>query len=107
MEQPQALPNLIESNTRFYLFDTLQKCHNNRANIYKYALNIGVFIIFVVITSIILYSCYKNKKTPEEMKKRELEDQAYILSKIRHYKNERQYMASRGIITGLPLAGDS
>jgi hypothetical protein len=58
------------------------------------------------MTTVILYFCYKSKKTPEEIKKRELEDQAYILSKIRHYKQERQNMASRATITGLPLVGN-
>lgn len=99
-------PNLIESNTRYYLSDILHKCHDNRAKLYIYSLNTAIFVLFVVVTTLILYFCYKSKKTPEEIKKRELEDQAYILSKIRHYKQERQNIASRATITGLPLVGE-
>ena len=96
-------PKLIESNTRYYLSDILHKCHDNRAKLYMYALNIGIFVLFVLVTTGVLYTCYKSKRTPEEIRQREIEDQAYILSKIRHYKHERQNMASRATITGLPL----
>ena len=96
-------PSLIENNTRFYLQQVLHKCNQHRTNIYQWALNIGVFIAFIVILFAILYACYKSKRTPEEIQQKELEDQAYVLSKIRHYKQERDHIASRASITGLPV----
>lgn len=98
-----AFPSLIENNTRYYLQQVLKKCNEHRANIYQYALNIGVFVIFVLVVTIVLYCCYKCKRTPEEIREKELKDQAYVLSKIRHYKQERNNIASRASITGLPM----
>jgi len=103
IDRTAKLPSLIENNTRSYLQQVLQKCNQHRASIYQFSLNIGVFIIFTIVLCSVLYSCYKSKKTPEEIKQKELEDQAYVLSKIRHYKQERQYIASRSTITGLPV----
>lgn len=102
-EKTQAPPKLIEPVTRYYISNILNQCHENRAKIYLFTLNAGVFLLFVLVTSIILYGCYRSKKTPEEIKKREIEDQKYILSKIRHYKRERENMVSRGMMTGLPV----
>jgi hypothetical protein len=82
-------PNLIDSRVMYYMQDTLQMCHNNRVRIYSIALNIGVLILFVVITFITLYYCYKQKPTPYELKKKMLKDQDYVLSKIRHYQAEK------------------
>jgi hypothetical protein len=95
--------SLIDNNTRHYLSQVLQKCHGYRASIYQWALNIGVFVIFIAVTATILYCCYRSKPTPEQLKEKELEDQAYVLSKRRHYKQERQNIASRASITGLPV----
>jgi len=103
IDRSPTIPSLIENNTRFYLQHVLQKCNQHRASIYHWSLNIGVFIIFAVISITVLYSCYKSKKTPEEIQQKELEDQAYVLSKIRHYKQERQHIASRSTMTGLPV----
>ncbi len=101
--QQEQGPNLIEPGTRNYITNILGKCHENRAKLYLFSLNAGVFLIFIVLTGLILYGCYKSRKTPEEMKQKEIEDQAYILSKIRHYKRERDVIASKSSMTGLPL----
>jgi hypothetical protein len=103
IDRTSTLPSLIENNTRYYLQQVLQKCNNHRASIYHWSLNIGVFILFIIVLITVLYSCYRSKKTPEEIKQKELQDQAYVLSKIRHYKQERQHIASRIAITGLPV----
>ena len=96
-------PKLIENGTRTYISDILHKCHQTRSTIYMYALNIGVFVLFVIITTIILYSCYKSKPSVEEMVQKEIDAQKYVLSKIKEYKYERQNMLSRQTITGLPV----
>jgi len=103
-ETEKANPSLIEYGTRHYLQQVLQKCNHHRASIYQWALNVGVFAVFCIVASTVLYACYKSKRSPEEIQQKELEDQAYILSKIRHYKQERQHIASRSSITGLPVA---
>jgi len=103
IDRTPTIPSLIDSSTRYYLQQVLHKCGQHRASIYQWALNIGVFVVFVVVVTLVLYFCYKTKKTPEEIQQKELEDQAYVLSKIRQYKQERQHSASRTTMTGLPV----
>uniref|UniRef100_A0A6C0ATB8 Uncharacterized protein n=1 Tax=viral metagenome TaxID=1070528 RepID=A0A6C0ATB8_9ZZZZ len=93
-------PKLIDYSTRNYLFQTLNHCHEYRVNLYYYALNIGVFALFVLIVSAILYHCYKNKLTDYEREQRNLRDQDYILSKIRFYQVQSK-ANSEGKMTGI------
>lgn len=97
-------PRLIENSAKNYLFQTLQKCHNNRISIYYYLLNFGVLFLFVGIICLILYYCSKKKLSDYEKQQKMLKDQQYILSKIRYYqedKKERQHSQVSGI-TDLP-----
>ena len=84
------IPKLIDNNARYYLFQTLQKCHENRVHIYTIALNIIVFIVFISVTGSILYYNYKNKLSDEEIRIKMIKDQQYILSKIRYYQTEHK-----------------
>jgi hypothetical protein len=94
-------PKLIESNVRNYMLNTLQRCHNYRMRTYTYALNIGVFVFFVGITALILYYCYNRGITPAEREEKLLQDQQYVLSKIRFYQDEQKKISSSRI-TNLP-----
>jgi anaerobic C4-dicarboxylate transporter len=95
-------PRLIEMGAKNYMTGILQKCHENRVNIYLYVLNIGILILFVTVVSVVLYYCYKRKLSPEEDYQKRLKEQDYILSKIRYYKDHQRSIASRASITGLP-----
>jgi len=99
----QDQPRLIEPQARNYMSDILYKCTQTRAKIYSNVLNISVGILFVCITSLVLYFCYKNRPTAQELYNKEIKDQAYILSKIRQYKEERRNIESKSMITGLPI----
>lgn len=96
-------PRLIEPNCRSYMSEILNQCHNNRINIYLYILNIGVFVIFVLVVSLILYYCYKTKLSPEEEYQKKIKDQEYVLSKIRFYKEHQRNISSKALITDLPV----
>lgn len=96
------IPRLIDNNARFYLYQTLQKCHENRVQLYTFALNVIVFIVFVIVTGSILYYNYKNKLTDEELQEKMIRDQQYILSKIRYYQAENQ-KKNTSDITNLPM----
>ena len=95
------MPRLIEPNARYFLYNTLQKCHDNRVQIYTMVLNIGVFLLFVLITGATLYYCYKKKLTPYEQQQKLMRDQQYVLSKIRFYQDEQKKISSSRI-TNLP-----
>lgn len=97
----ETSPRLIDSTFQNYMYNTLQKCHQYKVNIYTWVFNIIIFVLFVSITSVVLYFCYKKKLTPEEQKQKMIRDQEYILSKIRYYQNERIKSQSSNI-TDLP-----
>jgi hypothetical protein len=84
------------------MFQTLQKCHEYRVNIYSYIYNSLVFIVFFSLFGIVLYYRYKNKPTPEELRIKMEREQNYILSKIRYYQNEKD-RATTSSITDLPF----
>ena len=54
------------------------------------ALNLGIFLLFILIVAWILYCCYRKKPSPEEIRAKMLRDQEYVLSKIRFYQAESQ-----------------
>jgi hypothetical protein len=87
-------PRLIEQGAHNYLQEALKICHGNRVQIYSYALNIGVFMLFLAIAGLTLYYCYKRKLTPHELRQKTLKDQDYVLSKIRHYQAEKANLSS-------------
>jgi hypothetical protein len=98
-------PRLIESSAKNYLFNTLQQCHNHRVSIYYYVLNIGVFLLFVGIAGFTLYYCNKQKMSDYEKQQKMLQDQKYVLSKIRYYKEENKHaqQTHSSNITNLPF----
>lgn len=95
---------LVDFSFYHHMNSTLQQCHNNRMNVYYYVFNIGVLVLFFIISGIILYYCYKNKQSDTAKKKQMYHDQQYVLSKIRFYKDEmdkQDQMVSQ--ITQLPV----
>ena len=92
-------PNLIESNVKTHLFNTLHKCHEHRTHIYLFAFNVVVFVVFIVITGSVLYYSYNKRLSPYEQKQKLLKEQDYVLSKIRFYQDEKKKIES---ITRLP-----
>ena len=95
-------PRLIEPTSKYYMSEILHKCHDTRLSVYQYSLNIGVFIVFIVVTGIVLYYCYRSKLTPEEEYNKKIKEQEYILSKIRVYKDHQRTIHSKSDITALP-----
>ena len=93
-------PRLIENSAKNYLFQTLQKCHTNRVSIYYYALNFGVLLLFVGVVGAILYYCSKKKLTDYEKQQKIMKDQAYVLSKIRYYQEDKKER-NRSQVTGI------
>ena len=96
-------PKLIEYGTMQYMQSILSQCHKNRVDIYLYALNIGIFLFFGVILSLLLYYSYKTRMTPEELYQKRMREQEYILSKIKVYKEHQHHIARNSGITTLPI----
>jgi sortase (surface protein transpeptidase) len=94
-------PKLTEPGIMSYLNDTLKSCHNFKTTYYNYIYNIGLFLLFLVIISLLLIYKYKGKLTPEEIRKNEEKKKKYILTKIYNYQQEKLH-AQQSLITGLP-----
>ena len=95
-------PRLIENNAKYYIQQTLQKCHEHRISIYLTALNVGVFVVFAGLLAAVLYYSYTYKLNPNEAMQKRYRDQSYILSKIRYYQDEQKNISATGI-TKLPV----
>lgn len=94
-------PRLIESNVRFYLSQTLGKCHEYKTRIYGWSFNIGIFLALLITIGVVLY-LRKKRQIPEcEKQQRLLEEQNYILAKIREYQMDQKRQST--MITDLPF----
>jgi hypothetical protein len=97
-------PSLIDTNSKNYCVHVLQKCHENRVNVYYYVFNFGVLFLFVLIFGLALYFSYHNKPTDYEKRQQMLKDQEYILSKIKfHQEVNVQNRNQMSNITNLPV----
>jgi len=81
-------PMLIDHSFHNYMRHTLQSCHQYRSNMYYYILNFGILFLFVIVAGLALYNCSLNKLSDLEKQQKMIEDQQYVMSKIRHYKQE-------------------
>ena len=93
--------SLIPDNVKYYIGEILSKCHETKTNTYYWIFNISVFSIFILVLSSVLYYCYTTKPSKEELQKKMIQDQQYILEKIRFYQTLRNENQSSQI-TGLP-----
>ena len=95
---------LIDQGAYTYIQNTLHNCREHRTRIFYISLNIGVFLLFFGIATLVLYYCYHQKKSPYELHQKQLKDQEYILSKIRFYQGHMKNVNIRdkSNITSLP-----
>ena len=99
----QNAPRLIETSVRNYIHNSLQICHENRIRIYSTAFNVLVFVVFFSIFSLALYYSYTNKPSERDKYKKQLQDQQYVLSKIRFYQTQKELQREQvSKITDLP-----
>lgn len=98
------IPYLIEPNIRNFLYHSLQKCHDYKTYYFSYVFNVVVFLSFVIVVGLVLYYSRKQKLTPYEKEQKMLNEQKYILSKIRFYQEQQNELAkSASSITNLPM----
>ena len=77
------MEHLTEPGIREYFLESFQKCKEYKMNYYTKLVNIGLFCLFVFILGLTLYMKKKEKMTPQQRAKKNEEDRAYIMSKIR------------------------
>ena len=77
------MEHLTEPGIKAYFLESFEKCKEYKMNYYTKLVNIGLFILFLLILGGILYMKKKEKMTPQQKAKKNEEDRAYIMSKIR------------------------
>jgi hypothetical protein len=90
-------PSLIEYNVSNYLENSLKMSHLNRIQIYSFALNTTIVLVFGIIFGSFLYYRYQNKPSAYDRQQKLYRDQEYILSKIRFYQNEQKNLMTSPI----------
>lgn len=95
-------PKLIEYSTRLNLSERLTSCHNKKLRLNSFIFNIIVFVLFIVIFGVGLYMNRKSKLSPYDRHLKNMKDQEYILTKIRHYQVDKKERESPSI-TKLPF----
>jgi hypothetical protein len=80
------MEHLTEPGIREYFLESFQKCKEYKMNYYTKLVNIGLFVLFVCILAGVLYMKKKEKMSPQQRAKKNEEDRAYIMSKIRSFK---------------------
>ena len=96
-------PKLIEHQAGHYMCQTLKHCHDKRIITYSFIFNVMIVFVFGIVTGLILYLLYKQKKTPDQQKENILRDQKHILEKIKSLKEQKQYYLENESITKMPM----
>ena len=96
-------PKLIEHQAGHYMCQTFKHCHDKRIITYSFIFNVTIVFVFGIVTGLILYLLYKQKKTPDQQKENILRDQKYILEKIKSLKEQKQYYLENESITKMPM----
>jgi len=77
------MDHLTEPGIRDHLLQSLEQCKQMKFTYYTYVMNIGLFILFVLGVSIILYFKNKKKLTTSQKNKKNEDDRLYIVNRIR------------------------
>lgn len=94
-------PTLTEPGTKYFLSQTLKQCHVIRNNFHNIIFNVGLLLFFLLVLGSILLYKYKGRLSPVEKQRKNVEQQQYILSKIKNLQ-EAKKIAHQELITGLP-----
>lgn len=100
-------PNLIDQETKHALQVSLQRCHQIRSKFYSYILTVISILFLIIVFGGIVYYRFVNKPTPEQLYKKTMDEQKYILSKIRYYKEMFKENKNPNLITNLPIPGNN
>ena len=84
------IPRLIEENTGNYIVKNLRQCHQMRIEKYSFLFNVCITIFFIFLAILTLYFCATRKKTKEQEYHQLMDDQKYILNKIKEFKDIRK-----------------
>ena len=83
------MEHLTEPGVRNHLLRTLEECKQIKFTYYTTVVNVSLFVAFVVLVGGILHFKKKYKKTAAEKTKKNEEDRAYIINRIKSLQFEK------------------
>lgn len=84
----ECSPLLTEPGMHYFMRETLKQCRARKINIYTRLYNLLLLLAFFLILGLFLYYKYKGRLTPEEKKKKSLDQEKYILERIKATRNK-------------------
>jgi hypothetical protein len=94
-------PLLIEPGVKYFLKETLKQCKNKKNDYYYYWVNIGLFLLFLLILGSSIIWKKKTKPSKEDLILKHEQQKKYILEKINGLQKAKEKENNR-IITNLP-----
>jgi len=94
-------PTLTEPGVKYFLRETLKKCHCKKEGYHNIIWNCGFLILFICIGGTILAYMKRHKLTWKEKKEKNERIHAHIMVKINALREEKKKMDNE-IITNLP-----
>lgn len=95
------MTNLTEPGIRAYFIRSLNECKDRKLEYYTFWVNVGLFVLFLIILGLTLRYKYKGKLTEEQKNTKHEQDRIYILNKIKDVQIKRQ-KDNNALITNLP-----
>ena len=105
IDEPVA-PRLIDEPAKYFLTDALKKTHQTRVKYHRIIWNGGLLFGVVFIFAAFLYYRYTHKPSKAEANYKLIQDQEYVLSKIRYLQEQNRKIkdVAGAEITGLPVS---
>ena len=96
-------PKLIEPGMKYFVNETLKKCHTIKNTYNNFVYNSLGFLVFFICLAVFLIVRYKGKLTPVEKEIKQRQQKTYILSKIKQMQDiKKQNVDTSNTITDLP-----
>jgi len=83
------MDHLTEPGIRTHLLTTLEECKQIKFSYYTTLINGGLFVAFVFLVAGILYFKKKTKLTTPQKNKKNEDDRAYIVNRLRSLQLEK------------------
>ena len=101
MNSQQFRPSLTEPGVKYFLGESLKKCHEQRSEVNYYMTNLGLLGVFVaVITAYLLYK-YKTRPTEKDREKVKKLKRDYFVTKVKKMQMDKAKELNQNI-TNLP-----
>jgi len=97
----ESSPILTEPGMHYFMRETLKQCRDRKYAIYSHIYNILLFLGFFLLLGCFLYYKYKGRLSPEEKKKRQRDQEKYIVERIKLTQDKAKKHHNL-IITDLP-----